>query len=379
MNRIFFITILFFSITHSFSQSKKINAGSKVLSDDSGDSTSEILINKIDPLKKSYGENYSKFKDKFNRVDFGKGQRTEQQYLEYLQSNFQELKSFETMSNLMVKCEEIDRLQKSINNYTYTSCTHINQINNLKNRIDKQIDVVKKVKSKKAIISDINKKSNDKLAQFNKEIEKEKAQLTNEKNKVDTYTKNNKVKSLDDFLSESNIEKSGSGDFLEVEENTNQDDFLATENSDALNDTKKGFKIVNDGSLSGVIDNTGNILIPFKNWQIQAYKNGIAKVSILIDNNFTCNNITYSASKKGFVDKSGDFIDEVIIDFSEYEYGRSDIFLVSIPKFNSVEEQQAYERRIKARKREKEREKALETARCKNDVTLWKNNIIEKQ
>ena len=76
------------------------------------------------------------------------------------------------------------------------------------------------------------------------------------------------------------------------------------------------FKIDYKNGLTGVINGRGKVLIPYKEWKILEYKMGIAKVRKQGETT-NCNG-TWTAYKEGFVNKTGEFIDDFEIDFEFY-------------------------------------------------------------
>ena len=159
---------------------------------------------------------------------------------------------------------------------------------------------------------------------LDEEIAKQQEQIAKQEAQIKAKEKDI---SLDDFLAENNIiENNDMDDFLaEDEPNNDTDDFLAendnSENSDDfLADSdkelkEKNWKIEYRDGLRGVVDLNGNTLIPFKEWIIVEYKNGIAKVRLVTDK-FNINECKGSGTvyKTGFVDNSGKWLDETFVE-----------------------------------------------------------------
>lgn len=161
-----------------------------------------------------------------------------------------------------------------------------------------------------------------------KEVDLKLQALEKESKSLDAQLKNKTVTtgSLDDFLtkkSSTNVTKNKSTDFLAKPNITtgNSHDILSNQNSkgDFLSQSIKAQDntngtITNKDKTIGVIDPNGKVLIPFKNWRIHEYKNGIASVSIELAS-YTSKKTRcigyYEASVKkfGYVDQSGSFID----------------------------------------------------------------------
>lgn len=117
-----------------------------------------------------------------------------------------------------------------------------------------------------------------------------------------TTTKNSNNQLDDSFLGNDN----------NAEENNENLDFLTQETVTQKN--KTNFKIDYKNGLQGVINpETKKILIPYKEWSIEKFQDGIAKVSITIESENVCSCFRgyYQASvmEVGYVDNQGKFID----------------------------------------------------------------------
>lgn len=160
-------------------------------------------------------------------------------------------------------------------------------------------------------------------AEHSEKLEETESQITQlvEQNKStsEILDKNNSSRSIDDFLADRGTTKQAH-DFLSNSNQSNEDflsnsndsrDFLSEEDKSKWNiDTKDG--------KSGVITITGQVLIPYGNYTIVEYKNGIARVRILLDSyvgdeiiDAPSSKGRYSASvyKEGFIDRTGQFLD----------------------------------------------------------------------
>jgi hypothetical protein len=176
---------------------------------------------------------------------------------------------------------------------------HIRNVDSLNSKI-RDLDAVISGKTKK--LEEINNKSKT-LDDFLKT-----RKVSVSKSDFLSNNKANSNKNSEDFLVNKN---SGSGDLFS-KKTTNKSDFLDSSQASSL----KG-KIISKNGKTGVIDSKGNILIPFKDWRISAFKNGVAEVYYLLDS-YSCENRcvgSYSAwvHKSGFVDSTGNFLDGIQI------------------------------------------------------------------
>jgi len=234
------------------------------------------------------------------------------------------------------------------------------------------------------------------MAELDRELQLEEQQLLVEKREIEQLVNENKVGSIDDFLSE-NAKPATADDFDFLAEENNSDsgmeDFLAEDDSkaDILNDKaakNTEFKIDLQGNNHGVIDGNGKILIPYRDWEIKEYKDGIAKVSIEVES-FECNG-NNRAFKQGFVDASGEFLDGYSVDFESYSYIDVNypvyLKLETIHSYDETNEQRSARERKEARQKrenkrreeEKERKARAKRIRCEKEVASWKKRIINQ-
>ena len=224
-----------------------------------------------------------------------------------------------------------------------------------------------------AIAKEYNKREN-------KEVEEEKSDtdeseiedfLTEETTTLDDnfLTENENTSDItdDSFLTESDDE-----DFLS---SGSQDDFLAGKSSN-----KTSHKIDYKGSMQGVIDEkTGKVLIPYRNWRINEFTDGLAEVSIQIDR-FECNGIV-TAYKVGYVDITGEFLDGYDIDFSHYQESHYALLKLSTTKSNydyDPEKERRKKREQERRDRERKEKARIKRERCNRETDNWKSQIINQ-
>ncbi|MFK5854764.1 MAG: hypothetical protein QM503_01450 [Bacteroidota bacterium] len=167
----------------------------------------------------------------------------------------------------------------------------------------------------------------------------------------------------DSFLTESDDE-----DFLS---SGNQEDFLVGTSSNKIS-----YKIDYKGSMQGVIDEkTGKVLIPYRNWQIKEFTDGLAKVSIQIDR-FECSGIV-TAYKVGYVDITGEFLDGYDIDFSYYGEFVQPVYIKinRLDKYgNPIKQSESSKRKAREKKERDKRERE----RCNRETDNWKSQIINQ-
>lgn len=301
-------------------------------------------------------------------------------------------------SNIDSKCKEALAIQRKWNK-SFTEkkypcngvASRLKRINELileaKNKLNNTIKNEKKVKSIK--ITEI----------FNKENHKKKiTELNSESKRLDealNKRKKKKYKSIDDFINQKNIsQKNLKKSIKTFKSKRTKSLFGQKTNTKSKSLSKKigiknkelkkeNFKITNKGNRQGVVDGNGIIIIPFRNWTINSYKYGFAEVSIPFDS-FKCtafDEFTWKqeypvkaiATKVGYVDSSGNFIDGFEISVSGGGVYRG-IWLVAIPNNETYDQRKARERRAKNRKRKKAQAKK----KCEIQVKQWKLNIISR-
>ncbi|PLX13427.1 MAG: hypothetical protein C0598_03625 [Marinilabiliales bacterium] len=179
------------------------------------------------------------------------------------------------------------------------------------------------------------------------------------------------TKSNDDFLA---AEASASGDdFLKEDSKSKDDDFLSEDKDDDsfLSDDKKkadDFKIDTKDGKTGVINSKGRILIPYRDWSIIEFKDGVAKISYYFDK-FECNGKTKAyAYKTGYVDSSGDFLDGFKITFMQFKEQQAGGYI----KIKRVDAQgNEIKHRMSAAEKAKRDRKKREKERCKRETENW--------
>jgi len=167
----------------------------------------------------------------------------------------------------------------------------------------------------------------------------EKSNKKAEEKEVETAEKD--IEAEDDFWSGEDSEpvnesKANDDDFWageaveEAKNSISDDDFWAGETASAGSDSdfwdgaesndSIDFEIKTKGNTQGVVSNSGKVLIPFKNWTVLSYKNGLANV--IMDrkrvNSDRCEfwadswYFNVSTYKKGITDKSGQLLIEPV-------------------------------------------------------------------
>lgn len=220
-------------------------------------------------------------------------------------------------SNIFSICNEIDNLKSQIGGSKSNSCKRYTSnlamarknVESAKRRIDHLNGIVKKEKHKE----NTHQAEMDLLDKELQEFKNNSNGLSSELNDINNK---NTSKSLGDFLASNNNKTSN--DFLS-EPGSNNDDFLS-ESSDGSSDDflsernhNSDFKITSKNGLQGVVNAKGEVLIPFKDWQIVEYKMGIAKVSIQVTEKLfpiykSSDKYYCRINKVGFVDKTGNYI-----------------------------------------------------------------------
>ncbi len=187
------------------------------------------------------------------------------------------------------------------------------------------------------------------------------------------------AKSDDDFLAADAT--ASNDDFLSEEENSSDDDFLEEdkdEDSFLADDKKKvaDFKIDTKDGKTGVINSKGRILIPYREWSINEFKDGVAKISYYFDK-FECNGGANAyAYKTGYVDSSGDFLDGfkiTFITFKERDYGGASLKIKRVDA-NGNEIKHRMSAADKAKRDRKKREKE----RCERETENWIEQLENK-
>ncbi len=190
---------------------------------------------------------------------------------------------------------------------------YIEELSDFRSRLNKQ----KKEADEKKKLEEEEAKKNEHVntKAHNDEMKELDAQL---KQKIGD---DKKTSSIDDFLSTTTApSESSSTDFLaEATTAGGGDDFIAGNTSNK--EANKQYEIKYKDGKQGVVAKDGRILIPFKQWEIKEYLDGVAKVKILIDevtlNEDFDNDIKiygFNIYKTGFVDISGKFLEKPAIE-----------------------------------------------------------------
>lgn len=202
---------------------------------------------------------------------------------------------------------------------------------------------------------------------------------------VDTNPKSSKSK---DFLDDSDDIKpksSKSKDFLDNSDDavskTNKskdylDDSISNEKDFLYDgDSDDKYQIVQrEGGIQGVIDNKGNILIPFKKHRIESYEGGVARISIPFASktfNSKLNSYFITANKTGYVDSSGEFLDGYEISFTENKSKLNSgavLYLTKTGDNFDYEKQKALDKK----------RNGIAYEKTKSEINAWKNEIKTK-
>jgi hypothetical protein len=312
---------------------------------------------------------------------------------------------FIQVTDLQGKCERINQLKKNINRHSGDECSAINnRVNKLKSDNAWANEQLRKLGIKNSQENFAREKHQIDINKLDNEISELDKLLASDNEELKNYKKNN-TRSLDDFLSEkgddvlnkSSKRKSNNLDALLTSSNNKKtakgnslDDLLLTNDTGGKNNgldkslsvssTKSSHKVISKNNLQGVVNGSGDILIPFKEWKIIEFKMGIAKVKKKIESRSFCS-VTHTAYKEGFVDNSGEFIDGYKISFSEYRESRPNrVFLRArqTDPNESYEQRVARERAAEREKARREREEKIRIKQCRIEVNQWKRSIISK-
>ncbi|MDD7915906.1 hypothetical protein [Polaribacter ponticola] len=302
---LFFVLVLISGFSFAQQRTTAIVQGEKVLTEKEINLLKEKkkLVNKINTALKSYE------KAKLNTPLFINSIKTESEIDNLLHLYF-DAKS--TENTIYAATKRLDQLTNSNSNVS----SHHKRKKEI-DKIIKDLNYQRNNISKKKQKQKVTKSKIDFLAKDSKVIEN-KSKILEEKNdkKLDflsNYNKKAKLKSIDDFISKSKSSKRTS-------------DFLSSSGN------LKG-KIEYRENTQGVINDKGEILIPFKNWKIIEYKSGIALVSISLESYYEkCygtrgGEYSANAGKTGYVDKNGKFIDGYKITFGGGWFERAVVIL----------------------------------------------------
>jgi hypothetical protein len=230
---------------------------------------------------------------------------------------------FITKNSLLSRAITIDNLSKSIN-------MRAEEQDRIQSKIDffnMQIADAYKIKDRK-----LNKAKQNK-AKARKALDEEKKLKATEtkeaKHQRDFWagsqTKKGGVSnSDDDFWSSSSSSKKTKTNSQSSKLKSESNDFWATQDSPTNQTVEEpNFEIKSRANTQGVVSNTGEILIPFRNWDIISFRDGMAKVWVQDDfyNNRCANGkmnykgdnydgyyYTIYTGNEGIVDQRGDWI-----------------------------------------------------------------------
>lgn len=214
------------------------------------------------------------------------------------------------LENIYLKSNKIDVINQQLK-LAYTGSTYVSRYNAKLKRCNiirsQLIEQLAKIKKKN---SEIESKS-AKLDWLSKEllVKEEESRNFNEGNSI-IDSPNTNI----DFLSKSIEVKANSRDYsIEI---------------------RKG--------KYGVVDsNTNEILIPFKNWGIANYDDGIAEVNIILESETVCTvrlgSYSFSIYRNGYVDISGEFLDSPTI-IAKGSFGGSVMLLLSRGNYDKEEQ-----------------------------------------
>lgn len=292
-------------------------------------------------------------------------------------------------AQFLSKCSEIGSKYSQLGKELGSPCTWLKKIRKIsKENIGKaKLGIANIGKKEKKITSKINEINEDINELDNALVNITKKKSENKKT-LKAYNDKYKEKSIDDFLkSNPTTKKKGKiNDFLASsstkKKKKKSNDFLSGISKPPAfsdSDATKGFKIdYKQNGTQGVIDIAGNILIPYKKWQVNEYKNGIAKVSIEIDTyRNPCSSKAWGsvygiAYKTGFVDDSGSFIDGYKITFSGGFNNRYTGLILQRGTDNRTSAE------IKASKKRAEKRRKLARRECEAELDEWKTGIINR-
>ncbi len=226
-----------------------------------------------------------------------------------------------------------------------------------------------------AIAKEYNKRENG-------EVEEEEKSDTDESEIEDFLTEEtstsddsflNEDENSSDITDDSFLTESDDEDFLS---SGGQDDFL-----EGTSNNTTSHKIDYKGTTQGVIDEkTGKVLIPYRNWKINEFIDGVAKVSIEIDSYECKGNVT--AYKVGYVDKTGEYLDGYDIDFTYYGEFVQPAYL-KLVRYDAdyvydAEKERRQKREEERRERERKEKNRRERERCDREIENWKSQIINQ-
>lgn len=212
---------------------------------------------------------------------------------------------------------KVDRLDKQLGSYTQATSYEL--------RYKSQLKILNKQKAMlQGRANQINKE--------NAEIKKRSSRLEWLNNEL--LLEEAKESSLDDEL----LGMSSSSDSSSILDESNEElDFLSK--TSGVND--KDYSIEYKDGKYGVINiKTKKVLIPFRRWDIQSYDDGIAEVRLHLKSETVCKvrNGSYSFKiyKKGYVDNTGEFLDEPEI-VADGSFGGGAMLVLSVGNYDKEE------------------------------------------
>lgn len=212
------------------------------------------------------------------------------------------------------------------------------------------------------------------------------SQLSSLDNELKTLQTSSKNRSIDDFLAKkqpttvqgdflsntSNSNSGSTGDFLSSASQPKNDFLASNKNEEFIIDKKTN-------GIEGVKTKSGRTLIPYREWEIVQYKNGIAEVNITVERkSFDC--ATSRIYKTGYVDSKGVFLDgfEVKSDrlsmMTEVSYYPAMLMTSSSASSSDsrrLREEEERRRKLKAAKEEEERKQ------CEAECKRWEIQRIK--
>ncbi len=371
------LTFLLLSLS-GFAQGSKVTPDTPTLSEKKQNEISNQrsqVLEELHGLEKKLGISGNNKPSTYNFSSWQNVQKMQnwiKVYKEYLQKLASNPKLFELS-------KKYDNLSVQIGQKT----SMYNNLLNSKSRVSKAItdaeNRIKEIQQGKAKEESATQKHNEDLKNLDAELSNSKTKSKSLDDELKSLTSKSSNKSLDDFLATKKTTKSTSGvDFLaeNSSKSNNSGDFLAGSSKSSTN--VKDYKIEYKEGLYGVVSSSGKVLIPFKKWEIEEYKFGIAKVTVELESYEKKANSYggYKAIiyKKGFVDNTGNFIDGYEVDYSITKTQGTVMRGLTLVRGN---DNRSYDE-IQRAKKERERKTNLEFAEAKNEVKQWAINKIKQ-
>ncbi|MDT0554613.1 hypothetical protein [Patiriisocius hiemis] len=357
MRKIILILLTFLSITSAYSQSKVIKEAEKCEGCATAEQIRHIeklqveldkLVDRIPPINNDVTTDLELLKKHLEKNE---------QALNYIYSN-----------QLSAKCTKLKQLQGKAN--LPATCNierRIELLENMNERLVVKIESIVNPKQTEAGKQESARINSHVITMS--ELENELEMLDDEFKTNSTKKAKTNNKSLDDILAE-----------LDNETNSSESDFLESldENTDA-----KAFTINTKDGKQGVIDNNGNVLIPYGDWRIMEYKMGIAQVYVELESLWDCDcyseyledRVNFRGTpvaliwKSGYVDKTGKFIDDPKIEFSTD---------CTINLRLSLWSSSMTESEIERAKERQRKEITLAEKKCQTNAESWKEEMLTK-